>query len=260
MLSSKFLSLVASLVLAIAQTPHAQPSPATPSDVFVVDLEDDSVGSGRPPSGVSIDGLPGVPENFNGAANGVGAGAPAGIDFAACVIEQEVVDPFDIDGYMGTWYEIATNDLVRNTFEQGCKCTTANYELFDNGTVQVKNTCIRDGEPYEIIGAATAEDPEKGAFTVSFGDDNLGAPSLGENYLILAQGNDAANDDAQYTVVGSVCNAIGWILSRSATMSEEAYAEAVAIFEERGYKPNSEAFNLQKSQDEDFCAPIQTDK
>jgi len=46
------------------------------------------------------------------------------------------VKPFNIEKYLGKWYEIARFDFK---FEKGLNNTTANYSLNNNGTIKVVN-------------------------------------------------------------------------------------------------------------------------
>lgn len=46
------------------------------------------------------------------------------------------VTGFELDRYLGQWYEIARLD---HSFEEGLHCVTANYSLRDDGGVQVIN-------------------------------------------------------------------------------------------------------------------------
>ncbi|KNC85570.1 hypothetical protein SARC_02259 [Sphaeroforma arctica JP610] len=174
-------------------------------------------------------------------------------------LSQHVVDPFDLEAYQGRWYEIAVTDIPRQSFQRGCECTFAEYFIKEDGNVQVNNTCLKDGEPYSIIGEATAEDPTVGALSVSFGENDI-SKFIGDapNYLILDQAVDAMTG-AQYTVVGSTCNAIAWILSRSPSMSQVAYNRARSTLQHRGYP--LKLLNLKPSQQNDaICAPVRTDE
>jgi apolipoprotein D and lipocalin family protein len=54
-------------------------------------------------------------------------GVPEGVD---------VVDGFEMDRYLGTWYEIARLD---HSFERGMSDITATYSLRDDGGVAVVN-------------------------------------------------------------------------------------------------------------------------
>lgn len=49
----------------------------------------------------------------------------------------EVVTNFDLDRYLGTWYEIARLD---HRFERGMSHVTANYSLRDDGGVSRNGT------------------------------------------------------------------------------------------------------------------------
>ncbi len=54
----------------------------------------------------------------------------------------DVVDYVDVQKYLGKWYEIAR---LPNSFQEGCFCTTAEYELIDEETIRVINRCREDG-------------------------------------------------------------------------------------------------------------------
>jgi apolipoprotein D and lipocalin family protein len=47
-----------------------------------------------------------------------------------------VVKPFDVEKYLGKWYEIARFDF---RFEKNLKNTTANYSLNEDGSIKVVN-------------------------------------------------------------------------------------------------------------------------
>ena len=47
-----------------------------------------------------------------------------------------LVNDFELDKYLGKWYEIARLD---HSFERGMEQVTAEYSLRENGGVQVKN-------------------------------------------------------------------------------------------------------------------------
>src|SRR5690606_20915013 len=58
---------------------------------------------------------------------GCATGAPSGV---------EPVTGFEVDRYLGTWYEIARLD---HRFERGLTDVTAEYSLNDDGTIRVIN-------------------------------------------------------------------------------------------------------------------------
>jgi apolipoprotein D and lipocalin family protein len=93
-------------------------------------------------------------------------------------------DPgFELDSYLGRWYQVAGTIAP---FTADCKCIFAEYELNDNGTVQVNNTCQAGNKPVSILGTATPADPEygpAGVFRVQF--PRGGPPDCpGPNYIV----------------------------------------------------------------------------
>ena len=90
---------------------------------------------------------------------------------AGCVGRPDGVEPvsgFDIDRYLGTWYEIARLD---HSFERGLSRVTANYSPRADGGVRVVNRGFdaAAGEWREAEGKAYfVEDPDLGYLKVSF--------------------------------------------------------------------------------------------
>ena len=80
----------------------------------------------------------------------------------------EVVEDFDLDRYLGTWYEVARTD---NSFEKDFRDVTATYSLRDDGSVDVLNKGYDTGkrEWRETQGTALfVGDPSRGELKVSF--------------------------------------------------------------------------------------------
>jgi len=78
------------------------------------------------------------------------------------------VENFDLQRYLGTWYEIARLD---HSFERGLSRTTAVYSLNENGTVRVVNRgYLSDKKKWkEAIGKAKFVGPrDVGRLKVSF--------------------------------------------------------------------------------------------
>lgn len=90
---------------------------------------------------------------------------------------------FQLEPYLGRWYQVAG---TLAPFTAGCKCIFAEYELNDNGTVQVNNTCQAEQRPVNILGTAAPADPaygSKGVFRVQF--PGQPAPDCpGPNYIV----------------------------------------------------------------------------
>ena len=77
------------------------------------------------------------------------------------------VDDFELERYLGTWYEIARLD---HRFERGLSNVTANYSMKEDGGVRVLNRGRNaDGEWEEAEGKAYFVDrPDAGRLKVSF--------------------------------------------------------------------------------------------
>ncbi|MBD3391065.1 MAG: lipocalin [Chitinivibrionales bacterium] len=74
--------------------------------------------------------------------------------------------PFELERYLGTWYEIAR---LPNSFEKGLTHVTATYSLRDDGKVNVLNQGRLDGDTSAIVGKAKiAGDSAAGHLKVSF--------------------------------------------------------------------------------------------
>ncbi|KAH7368810.1 Calycin-like protein [Plectosphaerella cucumerina] len=98
---------------------------------------------------------------------------------------------FQLEPYLGRWYQVAG---TLAPFTAGCKCIFAEYELNDNGTVQVNNTCQAEQRAVNILGTAAPADPgygSKGVFRVQF--PGQPAPDCpGPNYIVQDYTGDFA--------------------------------------------------------------------
>ncbi len=144
----------------------------------------------------------------------------------------------DLTKYAGKWYEIAR---LPNNFEEGCLCSNANYELQADGTVIVTNQCqLPDNEVKEVKGLAWPANKENTWLNVSFAFGNNGIARkwpfslLAADYWILY-----VDDDYKTAVVGSPSQKYLWFLSRTPTVSAEAYANLVNIAKAKGYDTDS---------------------
>lgn len=118
------------------------------------------------------------------------------------------VQNFEIDRYLGTWYEIARLD---HRFERGLTNVSAEYSLKDNGQIRVLNKGLdENGEWSEAEGRAKfARERHEGYLKVSFFGPFFGTYAvfdLDENYSQAY----VAGDDRSYL----------WFLSRTPTVSE----------------------------------------
>lgn len=120
------------------------------------------------------------------------------------------VSGFELDRYLGTWYEIARLD---HRFERGLTNVSANYTLRDDGGVKVVNRGFntKTTEWDEAIGKAYFVDaPDVGRLKVSFFGPFYG----GYNILEL----DIEN--YEYALVAGPDRSYLWILARSPDLAE----------------------------------------
>lgn len=142
-------------------------------------------------------------------------GIPEGID---------PVDDFELEPYLGTWYEIARLD---HRFERGLSNVTANYSMRKDGGVRVLNRGYRTdrGEWDEAEGKAYfIGDSSVGRLKVSFFGPFYGAYNifeLGENY--------------EYSMVAGPDRSYLWILAREPELPRALLDELLSKAEAAGY-------------------------
>ena len=128
----------------------------------------------------------------------------------------EPVTGFELDRYLGEWYEIARLD---HSFERGLDCVTADYSLRDDGGVRVLNRGVNlaDEEVSEAEGRAYfIGDESVGRLKVSFFGPFYG----GYNVLAL-------DDDYRWSLVAGPDRDYLWILARTPTLPEATYRDLV---------------------------------
>ncbi|MBD5225427.1 MAG: lipocalin [Bacteroidales bacterium] len=135
-------------------------------------------------------------------------------------VDNSVVTDFDMNRFLGSWYEIARFD---HKFERGMEQTKATYVLRDDGKVDVLNTGIKERKPSEAKGVAKLTDTP-GLLRVSFW-----GPFYSDYRIMLL------DDDYQYALVGSGSDDYLWILSRTPQISGEAKTQLLTEAQKRGY-------------------------
>ena len=138
-----------------------------------------------------------------------------------------VVSEFDIQPYLGRWYEIAR---FPNRFERNCVGVTADYSMRVDGQVDVLNTCRKkslDGKVKTAKGVARIEDDAK--LSVTF---TPWLPFLRGDYWVLY-----LTPDYSVAVVGEPKGRTGWILARTPDISPAARNLAEAALTKNGYNP-----------------------
>lgn len=135
-------------------------------------------------------------------------------------VDNSVVPDFDLNRFLGSWYEIARFD---HKFERGMEQTKAMYVLRDDGKVDVLNTGIKDGKPSEANGLAKLTETP-GLLRVSFW-----GPFYSDYRIMLL------DNDYQYALVGSGSDDYLWILSRTPQISDETKTQILTEAQNRGY-------------------------
>ena len=135
-------------------------------------------------------------------------------------VDNSVVNTFDLNRYLGEWYEIARFD---HSFERGVEQAKANYTQNADGTIKVVNSGIKNGKPKTAIGKGKKTDTP-GLLRVSFF-----GPFYADYRVMLI--------DKDYTraLVGSGSADYLWILSRTPGLSETEKSELLAEAQRRGY-------------------------
>ena len=134
--------------------------------------------------------------------------------------DNSVVTNFDLDRFLGNWYEIAR---FNHRFERGMEQTKANYILREDGKVAVLNTGIKNGKHSQVKGVARLTDTPA-LLRVSFW-----GPFYSDYRVMLL------DDDYQYALIGSGSDKYLWILARTPQISDEIKDKIVAEARRRGY-------------------------
>ncbi|MBT5389016.1 MAG: lipocalin [Porticoccaceae bacterium] len=147
---------------------------------------------------------------------------------AGCLGAPDNVVPvkeFELDRYLGQWYEIARLD---HSFERGLDAVSANYSLRDDGGIRVLNSGVEreTGALSQAEGRAYfVEDSSTGYLKVSFFGPFYGS------YIIF----DLDPDGYEYAFVAGNSTDYLWLLARSPQVSDELMANFVNQAETLGF-------------------------
>jgi apolipoprotein D and lipocalin family protein len=142
------------------------------------------------------------------------------ISLAACTGIPDGVEPvreFELQRYLGTWYEIARLD---HSFERGLSRVTADYSLRDDGGITVVNRGYdaESGAWQEARGKAYFVDADDvGRLKVSFFGPFYG----GYNIIAL-------DDDYQWSLVVGPNRSYLWILARTPDLDQNMLQQLVS--------------------------------
>lgn len=127
----------------------------------------------------------------------------------------EPVSSFELNRYLGKWYEIARLD---HSFERGLEQVTAEYSLREDGGVRVLNRgfSTSKGEWDEAEGRAYfVEDEDTGYLKVSFFGPFYGS------YVIF----ELEQADYSYAFISGPDTSYLWLLAREPTVDEAVLTE-----------------------------------
>lgn len=146
--------------------------------------------------------------------------------------DVEPVDNFELQRYLGKWYEIARLD---HSFERGLQAVTAEYSLRDDGGVRVINRGYSssrgiweqaEGRAYFVDGK------DRGYLKVSFFGPFYGS------YVIF----NLDKDHYQYAFVSGPDNGYLWLLSRTPTVPDALIKDFVEAAQQRGFDSDALIF------------------
>ena len=139
------------------------------------------------------------------------------------------VPALDLPRYLGTWYEI--DRLPIRHEPEDATDVSAHYTLEEDGSIRVRNRCLRGGELVEAIGQAKPVDASNSRLEVSFLPEGLRwIPfTKGDYWVILVDGGYTA------ALVGSPDRKYLWLLSREPRMDEITRQHYIAYARQQGF-------------------------
>ena len=143
----------------------------------------------------------------------------------------KTVESVNLDRYVGKWHEIAK---FPNRFQKNCAGNvSAEYHKLEDGRISVINRCMKlDGIDEQVAGVAKVVEASGNAkLKVRFAPAWLSwLPMVWGDYWVIALAPDYS-----YVVVGEPKREYLWVLSRTPTMPDEKYREAVKQAEKQGF-------------------------
>jgi len=141
----------------------------------------------------------------------------------------EPVENFELDRYLGTWYEIARLD---HRFERGLQNVSATYSLNDDGTVKVLNSGVYE-ETSRKAGkrnSATGKAKFVGEKNVAHLKVSFFGPFYG-SYVVF----ELDQENYRYALVAGPSRKYLWLLARDPVIDETLYSELLTVADRNGY-------------------------
>ena len=140
------------------------------------------------------------------------------------VDNKPITTHFELEKYLGSWYEIAR---FYHSCERGLSHCKAQYTLREDGKVEVRNTGLKDGKDKLALGKAKLTDNPTILRVSFFGP-------FYADYRILLLG-----PDYEYALIGSKKAKFLWILSRAPQLTADVREAILAEATRRGYDVSS---------------------
>lgn len=139
----------------------------------------------------------------------------------------ENATPVELERYAGTWYQVAA--LPQPYSLQCAYDTTAEYEVIDESTISVRNSCgTVFGQDSVIEGTASVR--SDASLRVNFPGVPFQNPNGAVNYRVTYLA-----EDYSLAIVGDPRRASGFVLSRTPDLSSEQWSQVRATVESRGW-------------------------
>lgn len=168
---------------------------------------------------------------------------------SACTGVPEKVTPvsgFELDRYLGKWYEIARLD---HSFERGLSHISARYSLREDGGVRVLNQGFNteEGEWQQAEGKAYfVEAADQGYLKVSFFGPFYGS------YIVF----ELDKDNYQYAFISGPNTDYLWLLSRTPEVSDALKQRFIAEAKKRGFDSAQLIFPSQRTDSKPAGEPV----
>lgn len=128
------------------------------------------------------------------------------------------VDYVDVNRFIGKWYAIHS---LPQFFTRNCKAQTAEYDIINEQTISVKNTCIQARKKTFIQGQAVVKNAATNAeLVVTFNSFFTRLFRVKGDYNIIK-----LDKDYKYVLVGSKNRKSLWIMSRTPSIPTEIYEQ-----------------------------------
>ena len=143
----------------------------------------------------------------------------------------QTVSNFDLNRYLGTWYEIARLPMKHQP--EDSTDVSAHYSLNENGNVKVQNRCLDEHQQLdESVGEATIVDGPNGKLEVSFLPEGFRwVPFTKGDYWVLK-----IDENYQTALVGEPGLKYLWILHRDTVLDEQTKNQYLQYAQSLGYE------------------------